>query len=677
MASISSLGIGSGLDLGNLVNSLIDAERVPVENSIARQQNRLTTELSGLGIFRGAVSSFKSSLSGLADPANYSNRSFTNSNPTAVSASVEDDAAVGSYNIDVTNLAENHSLASAAFTSTSDIVGEGTIQIRFGTITGPGFTSFAADPESTIANLTIDSSNNTLSGLRDYINEGDFGVTASIINDGSGYRLTLQSDTSGANAAMEITVSDTGDGNHTDNLGLSRLAFNASATQMTETQAAEDAALSVNGIPVTSSSNTLTEMIEGVSLTLRQETAGEKLNFSVTEDTTVIASSIRKVVSGYNDMMTALNDLGQAGPEGSEAGILVGDSTLRAFISSVRSQMTGTVDGLNGSITALSTIGIRTAGDGSLSIDENAFGAALAGNPEDALALFAPVGRLTDDQMSFAGYSDNSVAGNYAVNITQLATRSSLSGATGLNPAITIGAGNDNLEMIIDGFSTGQLALTHGNYTTGADLATELQLQINSVQTLQDAGVSVSVSYNTTTNGFEITSNKYGSQSGVEIQAVDTTTAADLGLSTGSAAAGLDVAGTIGGASATGDGQTLTSDSGDALGLAVVVSGGTLGERGGLRFTRGLIEQLDSFLDGYLDSDGILSAREDGITESLEGLTDEREQLNLRLESLEARLVAQFSALDALVANFQSTSNFLAQQINNLPGSGTLLNNDN
>jgi flagellar hook-associated protein 2 len=666
MAGISSLGIGSGLDLGGLVDNLVNAERAPVQNSLDRQQNRLTTELSGVGIFRGAISSFQSSLNGLGDASKYSTRSFTNSNNSALGVSVTNEAAVGSYDIDVTNLAENHSLASGAFTSLDEVVGEGTIQIRFGTITGPGFTSFSVDGQSTTQTLIIDSTNNTLSGLRDYINEGDFGVNASIINDGSGYRLTLTSKTSGENAAMEISVTDTGGG------GLSRLDYNASSTQMTQTQAAEDAALLINGIAVTSSSNSLSDMIEGVTVNLLEETSGTPLTLKVAEDTSTISSSIKQVVDSYNVMVETLNELGQAGPEGTQSGILVGDSVLRNFTSRIRSLTTGTVPGLTGSITALSNIGIVTQADGKLGINDSTFSAAIAENPEGALALFAPVGSIDDNQVDFKAYTDNSVAGNYAVNITQLATQSQLSGAGGLTFPLTIDTDNDNLTLSIDGISTGNISLTQGSYASGADLATELQLQINSNSAIKDASLSVTVEYDAVSNGLVIRSDQYGSDSQVEITAIDTNTTTQLGLSVVAASVGVDVSGTIDGRIATGSGQVLTADTGDANGLSITVTGGTTGFRGNIQFSRGVIGSMDNLLTNFLDNDGILSTREKGINSSLEQIQEDRESLQFRLDSLRTRLVKQFSALDALIAQFQSTGNFLAQQIDALPGAGQL-----
>jgi len=667
MAAISSLGVGSGLDLSNLVNNLVQATQVPAENGLNRRESRLATELSGVGLMRSALAEFQTSLAGLSDTDSFQTRKLSNSDSAAITAAVSNKAAIGDYDIKISNLAENQTLATVAFADINDTIGSGTIQINFGTITGPGFTSFALNSEKTAQTIVIDSSNNSLTGLRDYINNNDFNITAAIINDGTGYRLTLTSEESGANSAMEINITDTGDGNNIDALGLSRLAFNTSATNVTETRAGEDAALTINGLAISSTSNTLTDAIEGVDLTLNQETeAGASVSIKVSESTTSISSSIEKTVDSFNSMIETLNNLGSSNPDSGEVGILVGDTTLRNLINRVKTLMTSPVDGLTGSITALVDIGITTQNDGSLAIDSSRFQTAIDDNPTGALALFAPVGQPSDSQIEFKGSTDLSEPGLYGINITQIATQGVLNGATVLPAAfpITIDSNNDNLSISVDGKTSGVISLTIGSYATAAQLAAEIQLRINSSDLLVDAGKSVSVSYDSSNNRFDITSNSYGSTSAIEIDSVDTNTTSALGFSVASGTAGLDVAGSIGGVTATGEGQQLTS----TAGLSIIITGGSTGSRGSLEFSRGFIENLDSLLQGYLESDGILSARETGLNESLDDIVDERENLSLRLDALEARLVAQFSALDLLVAEFQSTSSFLTGALANLPG---------
>ncbi len=670
MAGISSLGIGSGLDLGSLVESLVAAERIPTENRLNRLESETSSDLSGVGIMKSALSSFQSSLSAFDDADNFNTRSTSNSDSDALGASVSNDADVGNYSIDISSVAVSQSLATGAYSSSTDTIGTGTIQIRFGAITGPGFSSFAVNADKTTASITVDSSNNTLAGLKDYINDGDYGVSASIVNDGTGYRLTLTSDDTGAENAMEISITDSGDGNHLDSGGLSALAYNASATNLTETQTAADASLSVNGLAITSASNTLNEVIEGVTLTVKQTTASS-ITLGISESTSALNSSIRSVISSYNEMMVELNLLSSAGSDTTSAGLLVGDASIRNFVSGIRSLMTSQIGGLSGSITALADMGITTERDGSLSINESIFTTALADNPTGALALFAPVGQIDDSLIEFNSADDSDEAGSYAINITTIATRGSLSGATGVNN-ITIDNDNDGLTFTIDGVSTGALSLTQGVYGSAAELAAEIQSRINSASAIQADNLSVTVSYDSTNDRFEFTSNAYGLSSSVEITAIDTNSPADLGISIASGTDGVDVAGSIGGVTATGEGQTLSISSG----FSVKVLGGVTGGRGSIEFSRGFAESVDDFLDGFLNSTtGSLTIRESGLNDTLEDISDDRTALLVRLESVQQRLVAQFSALDILVAQFQNTGNFLAQQLDNLPGSGQL-NND-
>ena len=671
MASISSLGIGSGLDLSNLVSGLLAAERRPLENSLNRRESTLAAELSGIGLMRSAIADFRASLSSLSNADSFTTRSLSNSNTDAIEASVSNEASPGNYSLDVQNLAEQHSLASSSYADINQEIGTGTLTIRFGTITGPGFGSFAVNPDKAAQTLTIDSSNNTLAGLRDYINQNEFGFSAAIINDGSGYRLTLTSDSSGEASAMEITVSDS-DGSDVDNLGLSNLAYNAGAANLIQTQAGEDALLTVNGLTVTSSSNTLNDMIEGLSLTLKQETNGTPVSIQIKENSDALKSSIESLVEDFNSMISQLNDLGKAGEE--ESGILVGDATLRNFVNSVRSHITSEVPGVPGDIRALVDIGITTQRDGSLSIDSGKLNAALSEHPNQVKALFAPVGETSDSQIRFLDSSDASMPGQYAIQIDQLASKGSYTGTGGLAFPLTIDANNDELAVSVNGKSSGPLALTQGSYADGAALATELQAAINSSSLLSEAGVVVTVSFDSANGSLAIVSNSYGSDSSVSIDSVDTNTTATLGLAVGAGSAGQDVAGRIGGAPAEGKGQVLTALGGDAEGLSIEVLGGATGPRGTLSFSRGFINGLNDFLGGYLDSDGVLTTREEGLNKSLEQIADERAQLERRMAATEERLINQFSKLDTLLAQFQSTSNYLSQQLNKLPGSGQLLN---
>ena len=280
---VAATGIGSGLDIEGLVTQLVAAERGPTETRLVQREARATAQLSGFGTLQGALSSLQSAVDTLADTATFSQRSATSSNTDALGVSASADAAAGSFSVSVDRLAQSQSLASGSFASLTDVVGEGELTLRFGTadVTGadPGpesFDSFSVNADRASATITIDSSNNTLQGVRDAINAADAGVSAAIVNDGEGFRLLLSSTETGAASSIEIQVSDSGDGNNNDTDGLSQLAFNTTANNLSQTVAAQDASFSINGLALTSASNNADNVIDGVSLTLQATTEDRK-----------------------------------------------------------------------------------------------------------------------------------------------------------------------------------------------------------------------------------------------------------------------------------------------------------------------------------------------------------------------------------------------------------------
>lgn len=229
--------------------------------------------------------------------------------------------------------------------------------------------------------------------------------------------------------------------------------------------------------------------------------------------------------------------------------------------------------------------------------------------------------------------------------------------------------------MTVDGFPTGNFNFSNGTYNSEADLATMMQNRIN---TRLSGNATVTVTYDATADRLVITSDSSGPSSTVEITRVHTNTFADFGLSISTGVDGTDtgIEATIDGASATVNGQILTSESGDSKGLSVQMLTSSLGDRGTVSLVSGLAGTLDGILDSFLKSDGTIASRELGLNEGLEDIEDERFKLEDRILALEARLVRQFSALDALIAQFNQTSSFLTQQLANLPKPNSINSND-
>nr|MDJ0882354.1 flagellar filament capping protein FliD [Gammaproteobacteria bacterium] len=536
MASISSLGVGSGLDLSSIVTGLVNAERAPVENRLSAKEQDLQLELSSFGVLRSSLTVFQERLEGLQSSSTYNAKEISVSDEAIFSASVENSADLGNYTVEVSALATKHSLATnaaAAFNDINDVIGTGTLNIRFGaTSTGPY--SFTPDLSKATQSITISeaNNNNTLSGLRDYINNNDLGIQASIVDDGTGYRMVLTSEKTGANNSMEITVAGDGDGNNNDNSGLSQLAFNASAqSSVIQTVAAQDAALSINGLDITRDSNTVSGAINGVTLNLLRADVGNFVNVDITENRDEIKNTIEGFVKGYNGVVNSINSLTNFDPESGSAGALIGDFTVRSISSQLRNIMYTSVSGLTGNISSLIDIGIKTGLDGKMEIDTSKLDEALTNFPSEVEALFALQGRPTDTNISYSSASEDTIPGEYGINISTIATRAIFNG-TAVN-SLTIDANNDNFEIVVNGVSSSQISLVQGLYSDGDELAAHIQAQINNDANLKDAGVSVVVDFDGINNEFDIISSEYGSNSSIEITSVDINTANDLGLNAG------------------------------------------------------------------------------------------------------------------------------------------------
>jgi flagellar hook-associated protein 2 len=234
--------------------------------------------------------------------------------------------------------------------------------------------------------------------------------------------------------------------------------------------------------------------------------------------------------------------------------------------------------------------------------------------------------------------------------------------------ALTITAGvNDSFTVNVDGASA-VITLAAGTYANAADLAREVQSKVNGASAISGAGNTVTV---TESGGIlTLTSERYGSTSSVQISSGNAL--ADLLGGTPVTTAGVDVEGTINGTAGSGSGQFLSDLGGGASsGLKIEVTGGALGDRGTINFSRGYAVQLDKLVTDFLGTRGAITARTDGINASIKSLDQRRQQMQERLVGVETRIRAQFTALDTLIARMNTTSQFLTQQLATLANLGS------
>ena len=359
-ATVTSLGVGSGLDLESILESLEESKTASLLTPITTQETSVNAEISAYGTLTSALDKLQTAAAALADSSLYEALS-TSISGSGVSVTTTSDAVAGSYSIEVTQLAQAQSLATTGISDTSSTLGSGTLTLQVG--------------DNEAVSITLDSSNNTLSGLRDAINAAGAGVTATLVNDGSDtpYRLVLTSGSTGTQS--EISVSYSSD----DSSDLASSLFN----DMTETVAAKDAQLTINGISITSQSNTVSEALQGVTLSL--SAIGSSQTLTIQRDTDKIADAINDFVDAYNSFVSTVDTLTAYDADSGSAGELLGDSTTRRISTELASDLYSQIG--SGTFTYLSQLGIGLESDGTLSVDDDKLDSALTDNL-DALTEF-------------------------------------------------------------------------------------------------------------------------------------------------------------------------------------------------------------------------------------------------------------------------------------------------
>lgn len=645
--SISSLGIGSGVLTSDLVDQLVAAERKPTEQRLNLNQQRSEALISAYGKLRSAVTELRLPMRQLSAPDNLKAFSATSSNDGVAVTLDSTKASTGSYSVQVDSLAKAQSLASGTFVDKdSTSVGTGTLTLQVG------------DETKT---LTIDGSNDTLQGLANEINEAGIGVSAGVVDTGDGFRLVVSSEETGTANEISISVTDD-DGNNTDTAGLSQFAYDGTANNLTQTVAAKDAVVQINGIQITRSNNTIDNAIDGLTFDLKTE--GVTSEVKVTQDLDKVAGRVQEFVDKFNGLQSTIKQLSGFNAETGQGSLLTGDSTIRGIQSQLRNVLTRVVPGLeNASVRSLADVGITTNFEtGGLEFDSEKFKDQLAKNPDDVTALFAEQGRVTDPQVEFVRSGLDTEPGTYDINVSQAATQGLVRGDGALADNITIDDTNDELTLKVDGETSASLKLTAGTYATAQDLVNEIQSQVNANNALKDAGAAVTVGLDVD-GKLTFTSTKYGSDSNVSITSVENGPA--LGLSATTGTAGLDVAGTIDGQAAEGDGQVLflKGDDGGPSGLQVRIGGDQTGDRGSITFIEGVAEQTVDLVTRFVGADGAIESRTDSLKGELERIQESRVNLEERITSYRQRLVDQFSAADALISQLNSTRDYVTQQL--------------
>jgi flagellar hook-associated protein 2 len=453
---ITSTGIGSGLDISDILTALTSSYGAAQTNELSTEQTTLNAQVSAFGTFSSALSTLQATLSTLEDPSQLAGYDATVADKTIASATTSSDAVPGTYSLEVQNLATAASLTSQAFTGgAASTVGTGTLTIAVG---------------GASTAITIDSSNDTLAGIASAINSAanNPGVTASVISTSGGARLVISGTSTGTANAITVTQSG-GDG------GLSSLVYDPTddITNLTQTQAAQDANFTINGYAATSANNLVSGAITGVTLDLLGTSAANTpTTLSISADPSTASTSIGTFVTAVNGVLSAIQTLTGYDPSTQTAGPLNGNATLESFQNQLENILDTVKLGNNtGGIASLADLGITAdANTGQLDTDSTTLGNSLTAN-------LTAVGNLLGGTNGIATQIDNLI--------------NQYTGPAGLLSSI-----NQGLQTSLSNVSQQQTALQAELATYSATLTAQYNAMDTAVAALKETQTYLTAEFN-------------------------------------------------------------------------------------------------------------------------------------------------------------------------------------
>ena len=501
---------GSGLNVTQIVDSLVDAEQAPKENQIQSKIDAKNTAISAIGEIKSALSKLSSSLLTLKGNTSLN----VSSSSSAVSASISDPSVAVALNstISVTSLAKGQTLAFENYEASTSVVGAGSLVLERGDWSSG---SFVASSSVSSKTLTV-ASTDTLESLKDKINELDYGVTASVLGAGDGtFTLVLKSQ-DGKENALRISATESPSGS-----GLSSID-NSTTNSSKQKLAGADASFTVDGISLTRSSNSITDLFSGYNINLNASTTvngtDTPLNLIGSVDTSAASENLNSFILAVNDTRNLLNEKTFRGSLSKEAGELSDDPVIKSIQKQLNTLTSTQLTGFGANGVYLSNLGVRTEKDGLLSLNTTVLENELKNNPTSLDAIFNSMYSSSSSLLTVSGGSVKApVAGSYSFAMTAY-----VSGAfTGLNSSDTspeVTASNNTIQVTVDGTQSGSVSIPAAHYTSEAALATAIQTALNADSSLTSAGKSVIVTHS---NGsYSITSGSIGASSSIVVDSI-------------------------------------------------------------------------------------------------------------------------------------------------------------
>ena len=455
---LSKIGIGSGLNNSEIISAIVDAETVAEKEKITRDEADYSNKISAFGLVKSELKTFQLATQSLQDlsPSTHLGSSSSTSTATFTNTGATDNDDINSSLV-VTQLASAHSLVSGAVSSTGSLVGAGELTIDFGAFSTTSSTNdtFSANSSKTSFTITTTSST-TLAQLRDSINntvsdsdsDGTNDLTASIMYNGSNYVLVLKANQGAANA-IRVTASDASSSTLSN-----AFEYNTSDKTLTQSVSAADASFTIDGISMTRSNNTITDLYEGYTLQLLA-TNSSAITISALENTTTLEGYMQDFVDSYNTLYSTISGLTQANSGLDTSGVLVSDSTATRILRELRAFSTTSITGYKGGPYSMSLLGISTQRDGLLSFNRNTFANTIDRNSNIINAFFTDgistdnsaveVSRLTADT-NHGTYALSKSGSDYILDsVTLTNSGSNYTSASGNTKGMTLTISDTNV----------------------------------------------------------------------------------------------------------------------------------------------------------------------------------------------------------------------------------------
>lgn len=626
----SSSSIAGKLDVQYIVDSIIESKRDPIR-TLETYETLYNAKKTAFQELNTLVSAVESSLYTLKS-SGFNSNTATSSNEDILGVSASTTAQAGNYSIIVGQLARAQSNTSTGYSSTTDLVlAEGT--------------TFQITQDGVTKTIDITGQTRSLGGLKNAINNLGVDVSATLLYDGTNYKLQVTADETGT--AKAFTINDTAGGAVGTSMSTPKLTALDAEIYVNSPVAPED--------KITRSSNTISDVIAGVTLNLNKADTASTVTAKVDTNTTALRDDIGSFVTAFNAAIDYLNTQFTYNEDKARAGVLSGESTARKVQSDLLSLVSSRVQGLTAGdddFSSMAIIGLTIDDNGQLLINDEKMDDALTGHLDAVKRIFLDVGTSTNSQIGYVGHGNSTVAGTYSVAVTQIAEQASVQASYEMS-----GGGIAQDETLTFSYNGADYKV---NLTTGMTLS-EVVSTVNSFMDENDLVIAASASGNTLKIGTEA----YGSEQTVSV--VSNVAAASGGTGIGTTKlsdSGLDVAGTIGGETASGKGQLLTSTAGDANGLMVLVNTTMLGDQGEVYATFGIGEQLrQQMYDITLPYEGLIAKSIGSLDTQLDNISDRIDAINEKLSKEYVILIQQYSTANEALVQLEYLQSTLSNSI--------------